>query len=294
MHHGRILSKRTVLGEVLSPAASIEDAKRAIALYRHLDDRLGSYLGWCHVVYASTSIGQLDEARRALDEALALRDTAWPPGLRILIDNTAAIFFSQLGALGEARGHALDYLAAAREFGSSIDEFTALSILVDLDIAAGTVQEAAIAASEVLARPRASLATHYVGLSLRCLATALMSADRLDAADLVYREAVPLVRQTHGTGASVLYDASMLIALRGSIDDAARVWAYADGVYATKGRHPRLVAQQIRDRLLALLAAERPPETLSGLYDDGRRLTDDEACALAFPASGPRREALRE
>ncbi|MEO8741133.1 MAG: tetratricopeptide repeat protein, partial [Casimicrobiaceae bacterium] len=274
-------------GEVFSPAASIEDDKRAIALYRRLNDRLGSYLGWCHLVYAFQSIGQLDEARHALDEALALRDPAWPPGLRVLIDNTAAIFFSQLGALDEARGHALDYLAVGRELGSAVDEFTALSILVDLDIAAGNVQEAAVVASEMLARPRASLETYYDGLSLRSLATALMSADRLDEAEPVYREALSRVRRNYGTGASVLYDVAMLLARRKRIDDAARVWAYAEGVYAAEGKLPRLVARQIRERLLALLAAERSPDTLSRLYDEGRRLTDDEACALAFPPSAP-------
>ena len=129
---------------------------------------------------------------------------------------------------------------------------------------------------------------------MRFLATALMSADLLDEAEAVYREALPRVRQTYGNGATVLYDVAMLMALRGRIDDAARVWAYADGVYETEGKLPRPVAQRIRNRLLALLAAERPPETLSGLYDEGRRLTDDEACALALPASAPRREALRE
>ena len=129
---------------------------------------------------------------------------------------------------------------------------------------------------------------------MRFLATALMSAELLDEAEAVYREALPRVRQNYGNGATVLYDVAMLMALRGRIDDAARVWAYAGGVYATEGKLPRPVAQQIRNRLLALLAAERPPETLSGLYDEGRRLTDDEACALAFPASAPRRDALRE
>ncbi|MGH8797592.1 MAG: ATP-binding protein, partial [Caldimonas sp.] len=282
------------LGGVSSPVGAIEDAKLAISLYGDLGDRRGTYLGWNALAYSLLSAGHLDESKHAVDEALKLRDPAWPPWLRARIDNIAALVFNSLGAQSEARAHALEYLAVSRLAGSLVDESNALLILVDLDLCAGNAQQAAAAASEMLARPGAAREGFAYGGNLRFLATALMSAELLDDADAVYREALPRVRQNYGTGATLLYDASLLMALRGHIDDAARVWAYANGVYAREGRHPRLVAQQIRDRLLALLAAERPPETLSGLYDEGRRLTDDDACALAFPASAPKREALRK
>jgi predicted ATPase/class 3 adenylate cyclase len=275
-------------GGVQSPVASVEDAKRAIVLYRDLDDRVGSYLAWTALAYALTMAGQLDEARRALIEPLKLRDPAWTPWLRCLVDNIALIVFSGLGALSEAREHALAYLSVTRQGGSTLSEWVALSLLVDLDVAAGNAQQAATAASELLARRRASPETQLDCKSVRLLATALMSADRLEEAETVYREALPLVRRTYGTGAIVLYDAAMLLARRGRIDDAARVWSYAEHVFAAEGRFPRLVARQIRERLLALLAAERPSDTLSRLYDEGRRLTDDQACALAFPPLAPR------
>ncbi|MEO8310982.1 MAG: hypothetical protein ABI520_07425, partial [Caldimonas sp.] len=278
------------LGGVPSPVGAIEDAQRAIALYVDLDDRRGTYLGWNALAYSLLMTGQLDESKRALDEALNLRDSAWPAWLRARIDNIAALVFDSLRAPSEARAHALEYLAVSRQTESPVDESNALLILVDLDLSAGNARQAATAASEILARPGPSREGFAYGGNLRFLATALMSADLLDEAEPVYREALPRARQTYGSGASVLYDASLLMALRGRIDDAARVWAYADGVYATEGRHPRPVAQQVRNRLLALLAAQRPPEALSGLYDQGRRMTDDEACALAFPATAPRHE----
>ena len=73
-----------------------------------------------------------------------------------------------------------------------------------------------------------------------------------------------------------------LLAQRGHIDDAARVSAYAKHVYARLGRRPRLVARRNRERLLALLATERSPDALAQLFDEGRRLTEEEACALAM------------
>ena len=107
-------------GGALSPAASIEDARRAIALFRDLDDRLGSYLGWSALVYSLTNAGRMDEARRALDEALELRDRAWPPSLRAIIDNLAALLFLQLEALSEARGHALNICRQAAKLAAPL------------------------------------------------------------------------------------------------------------------------------------------------------------------------------
>jgi predicted ATPase/DNA-binding winged helix-turn-helix (wHTH) protein len=271
------------LGGLPSPAGAIDDAKRAIALYGDLEDRRGTYLGWNALAYSLLSTGQLDESKHAVDQALKLRDLAWPPWLRGRIDNIAALVFDSLTVHDKARAHALEYLAVSRQTGSLVDESNALLILVDLDLSAGNARQAAAAASEILARRGPSREAFAYGGNLRFLATALLSAGLLDEAEAVYFEALPRVRQSYGTGATVLYDASMLMALRGRIDDAARVWAYANGVYATQRRHPRLVAQKTRDRLLAMLAAERPRDTLSRLYDEGCRLTDDQACTLAFP-----------
>jgi tetratricopeptide (TPR) repeat protein len=223
-----------------------------------------------------------------LDEALKLRDPAWPLWLRGLVDNVAALVFMSLGALSEARGHLLEYLSVTRQIGSSFDEWTALTILVELDVVAGNAHQAAATASELLARHRVSPERTEDGRGLRTIATALMSADRLDEAEAVYREALPLIRRNFGTGYTVLFHAAMLLARRGRIDDAARVWAYAEGVKTAKGSYLKPVFRQVQERLLALLAAERPPETLSRLYDEGRRLTDDEACALSFPPLAPR------
>jgi tetratricopeptide (TPR) repeat protein len=239
-------------------------------------------------VYSLRQNGRLDEARHALDEALELRDRAWSPWVRTLIDNTAGIVFLELGAANEARGHLLEYLAVSRQTESSRDEWTALSILVALDVTVGNSQAAAEAASEMLARYPASRERFGDGRSLRVLATALMNDERLDEAEPIYREALSMVRRNFGTGAIVLYEAAMLLARRGRIDAAAQVFAYAECFFAANGFFPNPMARRIRERLLALLTDERSPDTLSRLYDEGRRLTDDEACALAFPPLGPK------
>jgi hypothetical protein len=91
-----------------------------------------------------------------------------------------------------------------------------------------------------------------------------------------------MVKRDFGAGAYVLYDAATLLALRNCFDDSARVFAYAESYFQAKGFRPRRVAVRLRERLLSLLAAQRTPEALAQLFDEGHRLTDDEACALAF------------
>jgi predicted ATPase/DNA-binding winged helix-turn-helix (wHTH) protein len=271
-------------GGYFSPAVSIEDAKRAVALYDELDDRLRRYFARLGLAYSLLQTGAADDARRVLDQARALRDPAFAPRLRSIFDNHAALVLTELGELSEARMHALEFLKLARQLRSPIDETIALSILVDLDIAEG--KGIAAAADEMLVRYRAS-PQEFVrgegGLNSRRLASALVLADRLDEAEVIYRNAVSVLRRSQGTAAPALYDAAWLVARRGRLHDAARVFAYAEAVLAGRGIKPRPLARQIRDRLLVLLAAEMPAETLERLFDEGRRLSDGAACAIAFP-----------
>jgi predicted ATPase/DNA-binding winged helix-turn-helix (wHTH) protein len=271
-------------GRWFSPAIAIEDAKRAVSLYDDLDDRLRRYVARTALSHLLLQTGNLHGARDVLEQARALRDPAFPPRLLSIFDNHAALVLFALANLSEARKHALDYLAFARQRGSAFDETTALAILVDLDVAMG--KGCAAAADEMLARFRAapqSFAGGEGGLNLRCLASALVTAGRLDEAEALYRDAVSVLRRSQGTAAPALYDAAMLVARRGRLEDAARVFAYAEAAYAGRTIRPRPVALEIKGRLLALLAANIPSETLERLFDEGRRMTDGAACAIAFP-----------
>jgi len=111
-----------------------------------------------------------------------------------------------------------------------------------------------------------------------------MAAGELDEAEAIYRDALSKSRRNYGTGAFVLDDMAILLARRGRLDDAARVSAYAAHVYPS-GRRPRLVARRNRESLMALLSTERSPEALAKLLEEGRCLTEDQACALAVPTA---------
>ncbi len=270
-------------GAIHSPLAAIEDARRAIALYRDLDDRLGTCRGWTTLTYSLMAAGRLPEVRHALDEMIRSCDPAWPPWLRALVDNMATLALLSLGELREARRHALAFLEACQKVSGDVDECVARTILVELDVAAGHVREAATEATAILSRYPALWKDTEDGKGLRSLATALMCADRLDEAEPLYREALSRVKRNYGSATLLIYDLAMFLALRERIDDAARVFACAEALHADEGVVPRLVGRQMRDRLRGLLAERLAPDVLSRLYEEGRRLTDDEACALALP-----------
>ena len=264
------------------PVAAIDDARRAITVYRELGDRLGECRAWSSLAYSLQSTGQFDEGERAVREVLRLRDPAWSPWLRALVDNIAALVLQGVGKLDEARQHAVAMLAASREVSVDVDVCVALTILMELDIATGKVGEAAAAADDMLAHHPAIWAATETGRSLRTAATALMGVQRLDEAEPLYREALARSRRNYGNGAFLFHDVAMFVAMRARLDDAARLVAYADHLHSTDGLRPRLVARMLRDRLHAQLATEFAPDSLSRLYDEGRRLSDDDASTLAF------------
>jgi len=272
-------------GTAGSVEVSCQAAQRAIGLYRDAVDPIGVYLAWIAQAYSLINAGRLDEALQALEQARTLRDTTWTAWLRGTFDNMAALVFTEAGQLDKAREHLVEWLTLCRQTGHTIGEFAALGCLIDVEIDFGETQRAAEMAKELLARYRANPDAYRgfdSGLVLRDIATALMVSDEVNEAEAVYREALTWTRRNYGSGAFVLGDFAMLRARQGHIDDAARLSAYVARVYADLERQPRRLARQNSERLHALLAEARSAESLARLYDEGRRLTDDEACALAF------------
>jgi tetratricopeptide (TPR) repeat protein len=268
-----------------SPVDAIGDANKAIALYDRLHDATGSCRAWSVLANSLIVTGHFDEARQAVGHVLQLRKPTWPLWNQALADNVAALVYTAVGDLEVARGHAAAALAASLKVSGDIDQSSFRSILIDIDLAAGNVDAAAAATDELLAHRSAVFARTETGRTLRTAAAALTAAGRLDEAEMLFREALARVRRNYGDGTLVFHEIAMLVALRGRIDAAARILAYADHRHATQGVTPRLAARRTRQRLVDMIAASRPPDVVARLAEEGRRLTDDEAGALAFPAA---------
>ena len=268
-------------GGVLAPGVAVEDAQRALPLYQSLGERLPIFRAWQAMSYVLSGLGRDSDAVSALQEAIALRDSGWPTWILAIFDNIAGIVYAEAGHTAHAREH----LLAVREvssLGGVVDELNAAALLVDLDVAEGKLQEAAEAASKLVARPETLAIRWTDGRGLRILATALRLGGRLDEAEPLYRIALERFRRHYGHSAPVLLDASMWLARRGQLEDAARVCAYCDATHERDGRRPRLVARKLREQLHAELAAMFPAATLARLEQEGRALTDEDAGNMAF------------
>jgi tetratricopeptide (TPR) repeat protein len=277
-------------GAVLAPTEAADDARRAIALYGALGDRLGTFQGWQVLAYQLSQVGRHEEALSALSEAIELRDATWPTWILAIFDNSAGIVCSQAGDLVRARAFFSDFFETCGRIGA-IDELNAMALLVDLDVAEGFVERAGEQAAEMVARPEALSLSWSDGRGLRLYATALMVAGRLDEAQRIYVKSVGELRRYYGNASAALLDAATWIARKGRLEDAARVVAYAEGVHEREGRSPRLVARQLRDRLREDLATRLPADRLASLYEEGRSLSDEAACELTFPSRKPVRKA---
>jgi predicted ATPase/DNA-binding winged helix-turn-helix (wHTH) protein len=273
-------------GMTASLDTSAQDAQRAIALYRDAHDRLGEFFGWHALAYSLTLADRRDDARRALDEVKRLLEPSWPLRLHAGYENMAGLYFDNVGQPQKAREHLVAFLNLARQMRSNAGELGALNLLADLDVETGDPDHAVELLRQPISRVRASRPRYDDGLTVRNYASALMESGRLEEAESAFRDALPLVRRAYGSAAFVLHDAAGLLARRGQIDDAARVSAYAESVYATVGRKPRPVALRNQERLRALLSAQRSAEAIVQLSNEGRALTDDQACLLTFPLLG--------
>ncbi|HUP09788.1 MAG TPA: hypothetical protein VMU47_21700 [Caldimonas sp.] len=151
----------------------------------------------------------------------------------------------------------------------------------------GDIRNAGEQAVAMIARPEALTVRWSDGRGLRVYATALIVAGHLDEAERIYRKSLDELRRYYGNGAPALLDAATWLARKGRLEDAARVLAYADAAHEREHRSPRYVARQLRERLREELAQRLPKERLARLYEEGRSLTDDVACELAFPSPTP-------
>ena len=248
-------------GMTASLDTSAEDAQRAIALYRVAQDRLGEFFAWlCTVRTRSRSpVGATTRATRSTRR----NDCSIRRGHRkcaASYENVAGLYFDNAGQPQEAREHLVAFLNVARQVRSDAGELSALSLLADLDVETGHPDRAVELLREPISRVRASTTRYDDGLTVRNYATALMEAGHLEDAESAFRDALPLVRRAYGSAAFVLHDAAWLLARRGRIDDAARVSAYAESVYAAMGRKPRPVALRNQERLVRCFPANAPPK----------------------------------
>jgi predicted ATPase/DNA-binding winged helix-turn-helix (wHTH) protein len=261
------------------PPRPADALRRAAELYGRIDDpvRRGAALAALGQILAlsgdAAAFGTLTEARELLG----------PSGSNRRLGDCAlgfGIFHSVKGDLSAARR---EHELAARLYRAADSPYKAAAAIQNLadlawtegalDLAIETMQEA-----HELARQAGNL--NFMGLTSGNLAGMLTARGDIEAAHQAVREAVPLCREA-GVIDWLFPHLALRAAKAGRIENAARLWGYADQL-AENGAFRQQNERQAIDALAALLSGALPTDRLEELKAAGRRLSEDEADAQAL------------
>ena len=259
--------------------------EKAIGLLRTIDDpmtlgealaRLGSQLA-TPLTTRARGDAMLEEARVLLERAGRPRHLARyyvaASHLQTMQGNDAASDVMQRRAL-----------ELFRMAGADWDALMVISNLADMVWSRGDLDEAIRVIRETVQTVRESpdATRSSLGNPLGNLAGVLTEAGQLDEALAVTREAIPILREV-GSHWGYFDHIALRVALRGRIDDAARLEGFADAAFLAQGENLRQPNEaRLRAQLLDLLQQKLTHERLTALLAEGARLSDDDACRLAM------------
>ncbi len=262
-----------------SPDRAIRALQKAAELFRRSDkpDERGSVLAMLGQGLCLS--GQIAAAAEALTEARTLLNRSKD---KRHLGNCAmafAIILATKGAWATARQEqelALSLLEAA---GARRRVVTALGHFANIMWAEGAIAAAIETNRDFLALTRREGYRRQIGRAGGNLVGMPTEQGNLDEAILAAREAVPFCREDEYID-WLFTHLALLAAKRGRLEDAARLWGYAD-------RGPNLAGRQVNERraietLAALLLDELDPDRLETLRLEGGYLDEDHAVALAL------------
>ncbi len=268
--------------------ASLDRARRAHDLLSACGDRRGSYQALGRMVVASSQMGELATAEKAMTRMREIEDPDWAPIVR------------SLGAICEqtvahANGRYLDAVAWATR-AIELDKAAGRSMssaqlrCADSALAAGLVDQA-IDQGRALERECLGGRHSRRLLLVRTLLTeALLAKGNAAEARLLalacWPDAITLGLQHHWGD-----NLALMAALENRPKAALKLLAYADAAYAAK-HHPRQIieersARRTRELADSILSKVHHAQDCSLIRDEGALLRDEDVAVLAFAETDP-------
>lgn len=239
----------------LRPASEwVDRARKALAEYRLLGDRVGLYRALCLLggpsgqLIAGRDIGPL------LDEAARLENPDWSPRLRLRRQNALEWWHDLGGRLAEARAAGRLHVKLARQAGGTI-EIGALSNLADTEFALGNADEAIALCRESIKRARELGRLTAIFDTYGNMVPALLDRGDLRAAGDAIREGRASFIRGMGTAFVMLVPLAVLVQRHGDPELAASLIGCADRAYREGGQVMHPPERRMRERLLADLQA---------------------------------------
>lgn len=275
---------RRGLGALSFNTAAVRSARdelaRAVTLFRSLGDatELGSALA--AFAHASLMLGDVDEAGRAITEALPLVEGAKRP------KSLAAAYMVKF--FEESRSHSPAMREAGRKairlcevVGAERSALVVSSNLVEAMMEMGAFDEAIATGEKLIARLRGSPHNEILGNVLALVSAALTLTGDAERALPRAQEAVPLLRD-HGMLFWFFDHLALRAAVAGRARDAALIAGYAEALSREFGRPRDPLGREAVDRLAALLKDAFPEPELKQFARIGTQLSEAQVVDLAL------------
>jgi predicted ATPase len=227
-------------------AAARLRAEAALALNRQLGDEWGSAASLLMLGHAAADDEDYETARQHWEESARLFQGAGDSFETLIVTRMLAWAYDELGEGERARELKLDVLEKARAAGDKHVQVHALESLAHVAVVEGTVKEAASLLEEAWELNR-------------------QLGDR-------FREAVLVCRFARA------------VAFAGRVETAARVLATGEMLYEEMGASPMGWLKRANDEALTLIRRQLDEAAVAEAWEEGRKLTADEAVALARAA----------
>ncbi len=267
------------LSSLSSGKRKYDCARRALALFESVGDEKGQASALLSLAFSLFQMGHLEEAGEQIAHALAtMRAIANRPGVAHCLNVQASIQWAR-GDLAAAREGFTQTLAASKALGDEAGAAIVLMNLAELEFGDGQVEQAVRLAGEALEIHAREKNTPQIAISYVNLAAYRIARNDADGAREAAREALRLARQVRsGMHVAIgLQHIALLLALRGEVNDAARLTGYVNAQYKELGQEREATEKWGYDKLMAALREQLSEAEIEKLAAEGATWSEDRA-----------------
>ncbi len=269
------------LGMYTTRRDAYEAGKRAIALYRSLDDPLNLYEALNKTAVIGVRFATVEEMGRLVAEAEERMKPEWPARLRARVQFARARWLWRVGRWEEALAAAQRQVAISAESGSELGALYAMSNVVGAENQLGRHEVALAHARESIARLEAIGAGAGAGHLWLGVMAAELALGRTAAGLAAGRTCYALLLR-EGDELRTFQGFALGAAQNGAVADAARIVGYAQGVLDRAGVVLDRTEWSVDALLWSTLRASLSPEELSRYRAEGAAMREQDAVKLAL------------
>ncbi len=269
---------------LLSGKSGYDAAQRAMSLCESLGDRRGAARAQQSRGFALLLMGQLEEARESIAQALvALRTCGNARNVASCLNVLAGIE-KERGDFGASRELHTQALADYKALGNELGTANVLTNMAELEFAAGDPEQALRLANEALEiHLRGKNATHIADDYIN-IAAYRIALDDLEGARESAREGLRFARQVQRElqASIALQHLALLAALGGNPRRGAQLLGYVNAQYDQLGMQRESTERWGYDKILTALRESLSDGAIKQLAADGAAWSEDQAIEEAL------------